>query len=136
MADANAAGQSSADEAAQRAAAEARRREIMEKIRQLEQEKAGCEDLKSALNGKKDRLEGIISQVNGIKSKKLETDIQRFSGMAADGVETGVSDAQIVMGKKNGSFSGVESAAGTQITLLDSYIDELGGRINALRASL
>ncbi|MDE6743512.1 MAG: hypothetical protein K2J95_06515 [Lachnospiraceae bacterium] len=136
MADANAAGQNSADEAARRAAEEARRREIMEKIRQLEQEKAGCEDLKSALNGKKDRLEGIISQVNGLKTKKLEADIQRFSGMAADGAETGISDAQIVMGKKNSSFSGVETAIGPQITLLDSYIAELGGQINALRASL
>ncbi len=56
--------------------------------------------------------------------------------MAADGVETGVSDAQIVMGKKNSSFSGVESAAGTQITLLDSHIAELGGQINSLKASL
>ncbi len=61
MADANAAGQNSMDEVAQRAAAEARRREIMEKIRQLEQEKAGCQDMKTALNGKKDRLESIIS---------------------------------------------------------------------------
>lgn len=136
MANSDMAGQSSADEAAQRAAAEARRREIMEKIRRLEQEQAGCEDLKSALNGKKDKLEGIISQVNGLKSKKLETDIQRFSGVAADGAETGVSDAQIVMGKKNSSFSGVETAIGPQITLLDSYIAELGGQINALRASL
>lgn len=135
MADANTAGQSSSDEAARRAA-EARRREIMEKIRQLEQEKAGCEDVKSALNGKKDRLERIISQVNGLKTKKLEADIQRFSGMTADGAETGVSDAQIVMGKKSSSFSGVETAIGPQIVLLDSYIAELGGRINALRASL
>ena len=136
MADANAAGQNSADEAAQRAAAEARRREIMEKIRQLEQEKSGCEDLKSVLNGKKNQLEGIISRVNGLKAKKLEADIQRFSGMAADGVETGISDAQIVMGKKNSSFSCIETAAGTQISLADSYIAELGGQINSLRASL
>lgn len=136
MADANTAGQNSADEAAQRAAEEARRREIMEKIRQLEQEKAGCQDLKSAFKGKKDQLEEIISQVNGLKTKKLEADIQRFSGVAADGVETGVTDAQIVMRKKNSSFSGVETAAGTQIALLDSYIAELGGRINTLRANL
>ncbi len=136
MADTNAAGQESPDEAAKRAAEEARRREIMEKIRQLEQEKAGCQDLKSAFKGNKDRLEGIISQVDGLKAKKLEVDIQSFSGLTADAAETGTSDAQIVMGKKNGSFSGVESAAGTQITLLDSYIAELEGRIDALRASL
>ena len=68
-------------EAARRAAEKARRREIMEKIRQMEQEKAGCQDLKSALNGKKDRLEGIISQVNGLKIKKLETDLRQTFGI-------------------------------------------------------
>ncbi len=136
MTDAIAAGQESADEAAQQAAEEARKREIMEKIRHLEQEKAECQGLKADFQGMNGCLEGIISKINGLKAKKLEADIQRFSGMSADAVDTGISNAQSVMGKRNGRFFDVETVAGTQITLLDSYIAELGGRIDTLRASL
>lgn len=128
--------QNSADEAAKRAAEEARRREIMEKIRQLEQEKAECQDLRISFHGRKKRLEGIISQVNALKVQKIENDIQKFAGAAAEASEIGIADAQIVMGKKNVSFSGVAMETGTQITLLDSYITELCGKIDVLRASL
>lgn len=136
MAESGMAGQGSAEEAARRAAEEARRREIMEKIRQLEQEQAGCRGLKEDLQGLNGSLEGIISQVNGLKAEKIEADIQRFSGVSAETADTGIYNAQGIMGKRSGRFSGVEAAAGTQMASLDSYIAELGGRIDALRASL
>lgn len=143
MADANAAGQNSAEEAARREAEEAarraeeaRRREIMEKIRQLEQEKAGCEGLKADYQGMNGRLDGIITQINGLKAQKLEADMQQFSGVSADEVDAGVSSSRAVMGKRNGRFFDIEAAARTQITLLDSYIAELAGRIGSLRASI
>lgn len=122
--------------AAEQAAREARRREIMEKIRRLEQEKAECQDLKSAFAGMKGRLSGIISQINGLKTMRLETDIHNFSGIAANAVNAGVADAQTAMGKRNSSLSNIESATGMQIELLSSYMVELGGRISALKAEL
>lgn len=125
-----------AAERAAREAEEARKRDIMEKIQLLEQEKAECQELKSAFSGMKGRLSGIISQINGLKAMRLETDIHSFSGIAANAVNAGVADAQIAMGKRNSSFSVIESATGMQIGLLSSYIVELEGRINALRASL
>ncbi len=136
MVNSDMAGQSSADEAAQRAAAEARRREIMEKIRQLEQEQAECQGLKAAFHRMNGSLESIITQVNGLKERKLEADIQRFSGVSAEEVDTGMLNVQTVMGKRNGRFFDVKSAVGSQIVSLDSHIAELGGRIDALRASL
>lgn len=128
--------QNNADEAAKRAAEEARRREMMEKIRQLEQEKANCQDLRISFHGRKKRLEGILSKVNILKVRKIEGNIQKFSGAAADASEIGVADAQTVMKKKNDSFSGVVTAVETQIALLDSYIAELGEKIDVLRASI
>lgn len=128
MAESGMAGQDSAEEA--------RRREIMEKIRQLEQEQAGCQGLKADIHGLNGRLEGIISQVNGLKARKIEADIQRFSGVTAETADTGIFNVQGIMGNRNGRFSDVEAAAGTQMASLDSYISELGGRIDALRASL
>lgn len=119
-----------------REAEETRKREIMAKIRLLEQEKAECQELKSAFSGMKSRLAGIISQINGLKGMRLETDIHSFSGIAANAVNAGILDAQINMGKRNSSFSNIESAIGMQIGLLSSYIIELEGRINTLRASL
>lgn len=119
-----------------REAEEARKREIMEKIRRLEQEKLECQGLKSAFMGMKGRMEGIISQINGLKARRLETDIHSFSGAAANTINAGVADAQTAMGKRNSSFSNVESATGVQIELLSSYIVELEGRISALRADL
>lgn len=119
-----------------REAEEARKREIIEKIRLLEQEKAECQELRAAFAGMKGRLSGIISQINGLKAMRLETDIHSFSGIAANTVNAGVADAQTAMGKRNSSFSNVESATGMQIGLLSSYIVELEGRINTLRAGL
>ncbi len=108
MADLITAGQNSGEEAAQRAAEEVGKQEIMEKIRQLELEKARCEGVKLALQGMKERLKGVIFQINRLKVKKSEDDIQ--------------------------SFSDVDSMTDNQITLLDSYIVELRGRINSLKA--
>lgn len=136
MADSITAGHNSGDEAAQWAAAEARRREITEKICQLELEKAKCQGIKIALRGMKERLEGVIFQMDRLKDKKLEVDILRFSGATADAVDTGILNAQSVMSKRNGSFSDLELMVDTQISLLESYIVELGGRINALKASI
>ncbi|MDE6713067.1 MAG: hypothetical protein K2K20_04970, partial [Lachnospiraceae bacterium] len=104
------AGQNSGEEAAQKAAEEVGKQEIMEKIHQLELEKAKCEGVKLALQGMKERLKGVIFQINRLKAKKLEDDVQ--------------------------SFSDVESMADNQIALLNSYIVELRGRINALKASV
>lgn len=131
--------QSSADAAAMRAAREAeeaRKREIMKKIRVLEQEKTECQELKSAFAGAKECLAGLISQMNGLKATKLEADIYRFSGAAAEAVSTGMSEAQLVMEKRSRSLSNVETATGMQIGLLSSYIAELEGQINILRAGL
>ncbi|MDE6686907.1 MAG: hypothetical protein K2J95_06485 [Lachnospiraceae bacterium] len=110
MADLITAGLNSGEEAAQRAAEESEKQEIMEKIRQLELEKVRCEGVKLALYGMKERLKGVIFQINRMKDKKLEADIQRFSD--------------------------VDLVADTQIALLDSYIVELRGKINALKASI
>lgn len=136
MVDSGMTGQDSVDEAERRAAEEVRRREIMEKIQQLEREQAECQDLKGAFYRANGCLEGIISQINGLKARKLETDIQRFSGVSAETVDMGMLNAQTVMGKRNSRFFDLESMAGTQIASLDSYIAELGGRIDALWASL
>ena len=125
-----------AAERAAREAEEARKREIMEKIQLLEQKKAECQELKTAFSGMKGRLSGIISQINGLKAIRLETDIHSFSGITANAVNAGVTDAQTAMGKRNSSFSNIESATGMQIGLLSSYIVELEGRINTLRAGL
>lgn len=116
-----------------RDAEEARKKEIMEKIRRLEQEKAEYQDFKSAFMGMKGRMEEIISQINGLKARRLETDIYSFSGTAADTINTGVSVAQTAMGKRNSSFSNVELAAGVQIEQLSSYIVELEGKRSADR---
>lgn len=136
MADFITAGDNSGDEAEQRVAAEARRREILEKISQLEQEKAKCQGTKIDLRGMNERLEGVIFQINRLKDIKLEVDILRFSGTTADAVDTGILNAQTVMAKRNGSFFDLKLTVDTQISLLDSYIVELGGRIDALRASI
>ena len=136
MADITTTGVSNADEAAKQEEEEKRRREIMEQISRLEQEKSGCQDLKTAFMEKRSSTEGIMSRVNALMSKSLQPDINTFSGITADMAETGVSEAQAVMGKRNGSFSNIISAVGVQIALLDSYIAELEGRINTLRASL
>lgn len=98
------------DETERQAAAEARRREIMEQIRQLEQEKAKCQGIKIALGGMKERLIGVIFQINSQKVEKLEVDTRRFSGVA--------------------------STTETQIGLLDSYIAELAEKISILKAGL
>lgn len=108
----------------------------MGKIQLLEQEKAECQELKSAFMGMKGRMSGIISQINGLKSMRLEADIHSFSGTVANAINTGIVDAQIAMGKRNSSFSNIDSATEMQIGLLSSYIVELEGRINTLRASL
>lgn len=123
-------------EQAAREAEEVRKREIMEKIRRLEQEKAECQNFKSAFMGMKGRMEEIISQINGLKARRLETDIYSFSGTAADTFNAGVSLAQNAMWKRNSSFSDVELAIGVQIELLSSYMVELDGRIIALREDL
>lgn len=125
-----------AAERAAREAEEARKKEIMGRIRLLEQEKAECQELKSAFLGMRSRMSGIISQINGLNAIKLETDIHSFSGITADAVSTGVLDAKTAMGRRNSSFSNIESATGMQIGLLSSYIAELEGRITTLRAGL
>ncbi|MDE6530040.1 MAG: hypothetical protein K2K96_04625 [Lachnospiraceae bacterium] len=110
MADFITAGRNSGEEAVQRAAEESEKQESMEQICQLELEKAKCEGIKLALHGMRERLKGVIFQINRRKDKKLEAGIQRLSD--------------------------VDSMTDNQITLLDSYIVELRGRINALKASI
>lgn len=136
MADSIKAGCDIGNETERRAAAEARRREIMEQIRQLEQEKAKCQGIKIALGGMKERLTGVIFQINSQKVEKLEVDTQHFSGSAADAVDMGIMNVQAVMEKRKRSFSDVASTTETQIGLLDSYIAELAERISILKAGL
>lgn len=135
MVDSIKAGYDIGDETDQRAA-EVRRREIMEQIRQLEQEKAKCQGIKIALGGMRERLKGVIFQINSQKAEKLEVDTQRFSGAAADAVDMGIINVQAVMEKRKRSFSDVVSTTETQIGLLDSYISELAERIGTLKAGL
>lgn len=123
-------------ERAAREAAEARRREIMEKIRQLEEEISRCQSLTNSFRGLEREAGMIISKVNEYKNLNLETDMNAFFGITAGAVYDGIENAQAVMGERGSDFTNTEAAIETQIGLLESYKMELGGRINKLRAEL
>ncbi len=128
-------GNAGAEQAA-REAEEVRKREIRAKIRQLEDEISKCQGLASSFSGLKEQLKMFISQVNGYKTMNLEADGNVFFGITADAVSKGLEEAQSVMGERSGDFSDAETAVGTQIGLLESYIMGLRSRIDGLRAEL
>lgn len=115
---------------------EARKREILAKIQLLENEISECQSLITSFGGLKGQVGMLISQVNGYKSTQPEADSNVFSGITADAVNEGIEDARSDMGERVNDFSNVETAIGTQIGLLESYIMELRSRVSSLRASL
>lgn len=123
-------------ERAVKEAEEARRREIMEKIRQLEEEISRCRSLTNSFRDLEKEAGMIISKVNEYKNLNLETNMNAFFGITAGAVNDGIENAQSVMGERGSDFSNTEAAIETQIGLLESYNMELGSRINRLRSEL
>lgn len=123
-------------ERAAREAEEARRREIMAKIQQLEDEISKCQGLTASFSDLKEQVGMLISQVNGYKTMNLEADRNAFSGITADAANEGIEDAQAGMGERSSDFSNAEAAVGTQIGFLESYNMELRSRVDSLRAEL
>ncbi len=125
-----------AAERAAREAEEARRRDIMEKIQLLEDEINECQGLISSFSGLKGQVGMLISRMNEYKAMNLEADRNSFFGMTASAVYEGMTSARSAMGESAGSFSEVESAIGSQIGMLSSYVMELRSRISSLQAGL
>lgn len=125
-----------AAERAAREAEEVRKREIMAKIQLLENEIRECQNLIASFGGLRGQAGMLISQVNRCKTMNLEADINAFSGITASAVHEGIEDARSDIGERANDFSSVETAIGTQIGLLESYIMELRSRINSLQAGL
>ncbi len=118
----------------ERAAKEAIRREIMEKINALEDEKAECEELIDSFSSLRSQVSMI--QVASLKMLITHPETELFLGVTAAATEEGISGMEESLAKKESAITEVDAAIGSQIGKLNSYIMELNSRIRGLEAGL
>ena len=126
-----------AREAARRAQeAEIRRRQIQEKIDELEREKSECRQLIASLNAAKGEVFGACAKLNGAVLHYSGFPMAGFKGKTAAASEQGIGVALVSIQKSATSLQEVCSAISVQITSLRTYIGVLDRKIDALRSSL
>lgn len=122
------------DQEKERAAKEAIRREIMEKINALKDEKAECKELIDSFSS----LQGQVSAIQLGRLNMLIThpETELFMGVTAAATEEGISGMEESLAKKANVIAEVDAAIDSQIGQLNSYITELNNRIKGLEAGL
>lgn len=126
-----------AREAARRAQeAEIRRRQIQEKIDELEREKSECSQLIASLNAAKGEVSGACAELIGSTQYYAPLPTTAFNGNSAIATAQGMGNAIASIQKSATSLQNVCNAIGVQITRIQTYIGVLDREIDALRSGL
>ncbi len=145
MADANAAGQNSADEAAQRAAEERARRiaalkaEINMwngKLARVESQIASLTTEQSSLNTYLGDWETQKSIYSGSEILSEVVIVNVFEGVCADSIKADFTDSITEMDQTHNDVGGMIGNVGEQISRLEQYKADINSKLTALRNEL
>lgn len=145
MADANAAGQNSADEAARRAAEERARRiaaiqaEINMwngKLARVESQIASLTTEQASLNTYLEDWESQKSIYSGSEILSEVVIVNVFEGVCADSIKADFTDSITEMDQTHSDVGGLNGNVGEQISRLNQYKSDINSKLTALRNEL
>ncbi len=145
MADANAIGQSSSDEAARRAAEErARRRAAIQaeinmwngKLARVESQIASLTTEQSSLNTYLGDWEAQKSIYSGSEILSEVVIVNVFEGVCADSIKADFTDSITEMDQTHSDVGGMIGNVGEQISRLNQYKADINSKLTALRNEL